>query len=247
MVAQRLGFDYIDTGAFYRCVTLAALAKGIDPSDPLNANRISEVAEQSRIGLKTIFSKSTDDNSGQTPGRATVPTTRVYLDSKDVSSEIRTGNVSKHVSAVAAIGNVRQAVLHKVRSIGATDNEQVASSNLDMESSSKGLVMDGRDIGTVVLPHADLKVFLVADSRVRAERRLLDLAQCGLDPTQEVLDIEAVQRDLERRDELDRTRKVSPLKMAEDAMVLDTSDLTIEGQVDVIVKEFERRCGVHSL
>jgi cytidylate kinase len=104
--------------------------------------------------------------------------------------------------------------------------------------------MDGRDIGTVVLPHADLKVFLVADSRVRAERRLQELIKSGVaaDTTTEgVVDVEAVQRDLERRDELDRTRKVSPLKKADDAMELDTSGLTIDGQVDVIVREVERR------
>lgn len=110
-----------------------------------------------------------------------------------MSADIRTTNVSQHVSAVAAIGKVREAVLQKVRSIGARDNDQI----LDMDASlpiTEGLVMDGRDIGTVILPHADLKVFLVADSRVRAERRLRELVKNRLDPTLKNLDIDAVQR-----------------------------------------------------
>ncbi|KAF9150802.1 hypothetical protein BG015_007387 [Linnemannia schmuckeri] len=226
MVAQRLGFDYIDTGAFYRCVTLAALSKGIDPSNPSQALQISNLAESSHIGLKTIFSTTSASKSS-------LPTTKVFLDSKDVSFEIRTGTVSKHVSAVAAIGPVREAVLQKVRDMGATSISQESNSGRD------GLVMDGRDIGTVVLPNADLKIFLVADSRVRAERRLQELARSG--SKEEVLDIETVQKDLERRDELDRTREVSPLRKADDAVELDTSLLTIEGQVDAIVQEVHRR------
>ncbi|KAF9091229.1 hypothetical protein BGX23_005367 [Mortierella sp. AD031] len=245
MVAQRLGFDYIDTGAFYRCVTLAALSKGIDPSNPTHAAQISNLAENSQIGLKTVFSSQLSTSS--------LPTTRVFLDSKDVSSEIRTGTVSKHVSAVAAIGRVREAVLQKVRNIGATSGEPgyqannlATNTNTNSNSNSRtagGLVMDGRDIGTVVLPNADLKIFMVADSRVRAERRLQELAKngAGAGATTESLDVETVQKDLERRDELDRTRKVSPLKKADDAVELDTSHLTIEGQVDAIVQLVHRK------
>ncbi|KAG0378816.1 hypothetical protein BGX24_002720 [Mortierella sp. AD032] len=229
MVAQRLGFDYIDTGAFYRCVTLAALAKGLDPSNPSQASQISRLAESSHIGLKTLFSSPTSSSSSN---KASLPTTQVFLDSEDVSSEIRTGTVSKHVSAVAAIGPVREAVLQKVRDMGATSE----GSN----SGRAGLVMDGRDIGTVVLPNADLKIFLVADSRVRAERRLQELAKSS-GGSGEILDVETVQKDLERRDELDRTRTASPLKKADDAVELDTSHLTIDGQVDAIVQEVHRR------
>ena len=101
--------------------------------------------------------------------------------------------------------------------------------------------MDGRDIGTAVLTHADLKIFLVADSYVRAVRRLEELKKNG---SQEALmDVKQVQEDLERRDESDRTRKVSPLRKADDAIELDTSNLTIEQQVDFIVKEALRRQG----
>ncbi|KAI1315000.1 hypothetical protein EDD11_001436 [Mortierella claussenii] len=167
---------------------------------------------------------------------------------KNVSSEIRTGTVSQHVSAVAAIGDVREAVLQKVREIGATDNVENATESNGASGQGRrgGLVMDGRDIGTVVLPHADLKIFLVADGRVRAERRLREMLKNTADSTTKdsVLDelhVEAVQKDLERRDEQDRTRKVSPLRKAEDAIELDTSNLTIEGQVGAIVDHVERR------
>ncbi|KAF9105118.1 hypothetical protein BGX27_009799 [Mortierella sp. AM989] len=228
MVAQELGFDYIDTGAFYRCVTFAALSKGIDPSDPTNTDQISDIAEQAKISLQTVFADSSN-GAGKIPKQSLLPKTRVFLNSKDVTSEIRTGHVSKHVSAVAAVSKVRDAVLQKIRSIGVTDD---GGRPLEPKSSNEGLVMDGRDIGTVVLPHADLKVFLIADSRVRAERRLQELVKIGSDPSLEILDVKAVQIDLERRDELDRTRKVSPLRKADDAVELDTSCLTIEDQVD---------------
>jgi cytidylate kinase len=212
---------------------LAALSKGIDPSNPSQASQISTLAESSHIGLKTVFS-----TPSSTPSTLTsLPTTRVFLDQKDVSSEIRTGTVSKHVSAVAAIGRVREAVLQKVRDMGATSSQQQGSGS---DSGRDGLVMDGRDIGTVVLPNADLKIFLVADSRVRAERRLQEMAKSG-NKDEGVLDLETVQKDLERRDELDRTRKVSPLRKADDAVELDTSHLTIAGQVDAIVQEVHRR------
>ncbi|KAF9388235.1 hypothetical protein CPB97_001388 [Podila verticillata] len=234
MVAQRLGFDYIDTGAFYRCVTLAALSKGINPSDPTNTDKIASIAEQARIGLETVFPERTTSKS------FLLPTTRVYLNSLDVSFEIRTGQVSKHVSAVAAIGAVREAVLDKVRIIGANNDFTDG-----IAKAKDGLVMDGRDIGTVVLPSADLKIFLVADSQVRAERRLQELIKNGADSVSGELQVEDVRKDLERRDELDRTRKVSPLKKAIDAVELDTSELTIEDQVDIIVSKVQSLRGKH--
>lgn len=120
-------------------------------------------------------------------------------------------------------------MLDKIRSIGVNNDFTGVARAKD------GLVMDGRDIGTVVLPDADLKIFLVANSQVRAERRLQELIKSGADPASGVLQAEDVRQDLERRDELDRTRKVSPLKKAIDAVELDTSGLTIEGQVDIIV------------
>lgn len=215
-------------------MTLAALSKGINPSDPTNTDKIASIAEQARIGLETVFPERTTSKS------FLLPTTRVYLNSLDVSFEIRTGQVSKHVSAVAAIGAVREAVLDKVRIIGANNDFTDG-----IAKAKDGLVMDGRDIGTVVLPSADLKIFLVADSQVRAERRLQELIKNGADSVSGELQVEDVRKDLERRDELDRTRKVSPLKKAIDAVELDTSELTIEDQVDIIVSKVQSLRGKH--
>ncbi|KAF9178104.1 hypothetical protein BGZ50_008051 [Haplosporangium sp. Z 11] len=235
-------------------VTFAALSEGVDPSQLSNADKIAALAEKSVIELQTIFAEKPDSYNGtmddmysasDASRRHQLPTTRVFLDSKDVSLDIRTSTVSKHVSAVAAIGPVRKAVLEKVRNIGATDDEAQTSNSIKSSTRSRaaGLVMDGRDIGTVVLPFADLKVFLVADSHVRAKRRLQELIKNGADPSTSDthLNLDAVQADLELRDELDRTRKVSPLRRAADAMDLDTSNLTLEQQVDVIVQEVHRR------
>lgn len=150
--------------------------------------------------------------------------------------------MSKHVSSVAAIPSVRESIVLKVRSLGANDDDR--SQEAAASSSRGGLVMDGRDIGTSVLPHADLKVFLVADSHIRAVRRLEELRKNGTSTSLEAqMDVKQVQEDLERRDEMDRTRAVSPLRKADDAMELDTSHLTIEQQVDIIVKEAIRRQG----
>lgn len=218
---------------------MSVLQKGVDPSESKNVSKISALAADAKIDLKTEFHASA----------STLPTTRVFLDSKDVSSDIRTSNVSKHVSTVAAIPAVRQSVVQKVRALGAEDvdnsskesQQATATTSSSPLSSRAGLVMDGRDIGTAVLTHADLKIFLVADSHVRAVRRLEELKRNG---SQEALmDVKQVQEDLERRDEADRTREVSPLRKAEDAIELDTSNLTIEQQVDVIVKEALRRQG----
>ncbi|KAG0221353.1 hypothetical protein BGW41_006845 [Actinomortierella wolfii] len=243
LVAQRLGFDYIDTGAFYRCVTLASLRAGIDLSKTGSTDSIADLAAKTKIRLETVFNVAPSDTDVT---KVVLPTTRVFINDVDVSSEIRTAEVSKHVSVVAAIPGVRSAVLDKVRAIGARD---ISSTTAPADNTAavttttpqrEGLVMDGRDIGTVVLPNADLKIFLVADSRVRAERRLQEMIRNG-DKTAETMDVEQVQADLERRDELDRTRKVSPLRKADDAVELDTSTLTIAGQVDAIVREAQRR------
>ncbi len=138
---------------------------------------------------------------------------RVLLDGEDVSDEIRMIEVTRHVSAVSAVPHVREVLVDAQRAMGAEG----------------GMVLEGRDIGTVVFPDADLKVFLVADLHTRAVRRHRDLVRNGSDIT-----VEAVEEDLARRDAYDSGREHSPLKQAEDAVMVDTTDLTIEGQVDVI-------------
>jgi cytidylate kinase len=141
---------------------------------------------------------------------------RVFLDGKDVTERIRDSDVTRSVSAVSRIRKVREAMVQRQRAL----------------SERQGGVLEGRDIGTVVFPNADLKIFLVASLDARAKRRQDELKKRGADTT-----LEALKGDIVRRDSLDSSRKESPLKRAHDAIELDTSGLTIEQQVDFVVKK----------
>jgi CMP/dCMP kinase len=194
-VAQRLGFRHLDSGAFYRAITCAAMRRGIPPerwerltAAELGALRVS--AEPAEAGF------------------------RMLIDGHDVSQEIRSAEVNARVSAMASVPAVRDWLLETLRATGRSGN----------------LVADGRDIGTVVFPGAELKVFLVADPAARAHRRLL---QMGL-PT-DPPNIDAEVRRIEERDALDSSRAAAPLRQAEDARVLDTTRLGFEEQVGRIV------------
>ncbi|HEY0673506.1 MAG TPA: (d)CMP kinase, partial [Longimicrobiales bacterium] len=196
-VARRLGFRHLDSGAFYRTITLAALQRAIPVAEwnALNAEQLSSwrvSAAPSAQGF--AFSIGGDD----------------------VTNEIRSPEVNAHVSQMAAVPAVRTWLMDQLRAAG--------------ESTS--LVADGRDIGTVVFPRADLKVFLVADPEVRARRRL---AENGVtEPSSDELKREMER--LLRRDRIDSERAVAPLRQAEDAVLLDTSALTFEQQVGRIVE-----------
>lgn len=193
LLAERLAYLYIDTGAMYRAVTLKVLRAGVDPEDP---EEVARVADTCTVRLE-------QEDGG----------VRVLLDGEDVSDEIRMIEVTRHVSAISAVPHVREVLVEAQRAMG----------------SEGGVVLEGRDIGTVVFPDADLKVFLVADLHTRAERRRGDLARQGSD-----ISVEEVEEDLARRDAYDSSREHSPLRRADDAVTVDTTDLTIEGQVDVI-------------
>jgi cytidylate kinase len=149
---------------------------------------------------------------------------RVFVDGRDVSEKIRSPEVTALVSQISSHRAVRGVLVREQRKMAAKG----------------GVVLEGRDIGTVVLPNADLKIFMVADVKERARRRKKELATTGLD-----VDLDRLEAEIEERDRLDSTRDVSPLKKAADAVVLDTSNLTIAQQVDFIVqeakKELERR------
>lgn len=194
LLAGRMGYLYIDTGAMYRAAALKVLREKVDPGD---AERVAEAVETCTIRLVR------EKNS-----------VRVLLDGEDVSDEIRTPEVSLHASAVSEVPQVREILVAQQRAMG----EQ------------GGVVLEGRDIGTVVFPDADLKIYLDADLRTRAERRYLELRQRGGETT-----LEVVSASTQRRDVRDSSRQHSPLKMAEDAVVVDTTNLTIEEQVDTIV------------
>jgi cytidylate kinase len=192
-VARRLGFTYLDSGAMYRCVALLSLASPGTPS--------AELARVARIELG-------ERSAGITESANAPANTRVLLDGRDVSEEIRSPEVSEAASRVAADAGVRAALVSSQRALIARGD----------------WVAEGRDIGTVVAPEAELKVFLTASPEERARRRAADL---GADP-RTVLAEQAL------RDERDATREHSPLAAAPGAVVLDTSGLTVEEVVERI-------------
>jgi cytidylate kinase len=197
MVAAALGYRYLDTGAMYRALTLFALQHDVAPSD---AQALTALAGK----LKIEFETHEDVN-------------RVFLNGKDVTEEIRSPEVTSHVSQVSAHKGVRETMVAKQKQMG-----------------KKGsVVAEGRDTTTVVFPDAHLKIFLLASADERARRRMIDMARLGISTTRE-----EQLADIQRRDEYDSSREHSPLKKAPDAHVIDTSNCTIEDQVERVLKLF---------
>ena len=193
-VAKRFGFIYVDTGAIYRTVGLAAQRADVDSKDTAGVIALLP-------GLSIDFDY--DENGTQ----------RMLLDGEDVSAEIRTPKSSIYASDVSAIPEVREFLMDMQR---------------DM-AGKHSVIMDGRDIGTVVLPNADLKIFLTASAEERAKRRCLELKQKGMDtPFDQVL------QDIQYRDRQDSSRAAAPLKPAEDAVALDNSDLSFDETVEAV-------------
>ncbi len=197
--ASAFGFIYVDTGAIYRSLGLAAYRKGI--------NRENE-AEVMAILPETEVKMAYDENGEQ----------RMYLNGEDVSAEIRLPEISACASQVSAHARVREYLLEMQRKM-ARENS---------------VIMDGRDIGTVVLPDANLKIFLTASSEARAQRRLLELQQKGVDTS-----FEQVLHDIKQRDKCDSERAAAPLKAAADSVLVDTSELDFE-------QSFQKLCEVIS-
>lgn len=187
LVAQKLGYTYIDTGAMYRALTLKVIESNVDPNDE---DSIVKLAENTRIDL--IYENGN---------------LKVILDNRDVSDKIRTPEVTSLVSVVSAHPKVRDIMVKKQRELG----------------KDGGVVIDGRDIGTVVFPNADLKIFMTADVKERAKRRQKELKAQGFE-----IEIEKLIKEIEERDEFDSNREISPLKKADDAIEIDTTNLTIE-------------------
>lgn len=198
LVAERLGYLHIDTGAMYRAITWKVLEEKI----PLDAvDSIQMLAEKTHLRLE----RSSRGN-------------KVYLDDQDVSDVIRLQKVTKNVSHISSYQVVRDVMVREQRRIAKVG----------------GVVLEGRDIGTVVLPDADLKIFMIADVAERARRRKKELEHSGVG-----VDENALIEEIQERDRKDSTREVSPLKKAHDAIVLDTSKLTVEEQVEFIVQRAE--------
>ena len=190
ILADRLGYRYIDTGALYRGVALAAISSGLNPDDDNGLEKLCNT-------LKISFVL---DKKGL----------RLILNDSDITDRIRTPEITMFASAVSARPVVRSFLLNLQRDLGR----------------EKGVVFEGRDMGTVVFPGADVKFFLDASPKNRAKRRYKELKSINPQP------LEAVERDMDRRDKNDSTRDLAPLKPAEDAIRIDSTDLSIETVVE---------------
>ena len=198
-LAKRLGYEYIDTGAMYRALTLYLLDNGI-------LKESGEFVYDAKDFLDEVSLKfETNQENGQS---------EILLNGKNVEANIRNMRVSKVVSKVSALKEVRDKLVAQQTLLG----------------EDKGVVMDGRDIGTVVFPNAELKLFMTADTEVRSQRRFDELRSKGQE-----ISLEKVKQNLEERDHLDTTREESPLVRAEDAIILDNSELNLEEQLSYAV------------
>lgn len=196
MVASRLGYIYIDSGAMYRAVTLYFCQNHISSTIP---HKVAQALDN--IHIQFVHNPKNEKNE-------------TYLNGLNVEEEIRKMYISEKVSEVSAIPEVRKAMVYQQQQMG----------------KKRGLVMDGRDIGTCVFPDAELKIFMTADITVRAQRRQEELLEKN-----ELVDIEDIVKNLQMRDHLDTTRKENPLRKAEDAYLLDNTAITIDEQIDFVI------------
>ena len=199
LVAKKLSFVYVDTGAMFRAVAYYFLSQGKDPSD---AEMVTEECEKISISIEY-------KDGAQ----------HIFLDGTDVSTEIRQEEVGKNASVVAKNQAVRNRLLALQRQM----------------AEKQDVIMDGRDIGTVVLPDAQVKIYLTASASVRAERRYKELVEKG-----ETCNLKKIEEDIIARDEQDMNREIAPLKQAEDAVLVDSSYMTIEEVVDKIIEIVEK-------
>lgn len=202
--AAQFGFIYVDTGAIYRTVGLAAYRRGLDRHDE---NAVKAMLPELKIEMRY-------NEAGEQ---------RMFLNGDDVSAEIREPEISICASDVSALPAVRAFLLEMQRHM----------------AREHSVIMDGRDIGTVVLPQAELKIFLTASAKARADRRLLELRRKGIESS-----FEEVLRDIEYRDDQDTARAAAPLKKADDAVLVDTSDIDFEQSLARLCGIIEERLGV---
>jgi CMP/dCMP kinase len=198
IVAQKLGYLYIDTGAMYRAITLLAIR-----------NRISKDTDVIKLAERTDI--KLDFVNGET---------KVSVNDQDVTGEIRSYEVNSRVSDISKIEGVRKILVDKQR---------------EMSKGGRGIVMEGRDIGTVVFPEADVKIFMTASIEARSERRMKEYLEKGTE-----ISLEDVKENLLSRDKIDSQREVSPLTKAEGAVDVDTSKVSIPEQVNIIIEEIKK-------
>lgn len=205
-LAKKLGYVYVDTGAMYRAVTLYAMRNGLFNAD--GSIKTADLERQmNKINITFKLNK-----------RAERPDT--YLNNELVENDIRTLEVSNHVSQIATVPFVREAMVAQQQRMG----------------KDKGVVMDGRDIGTTVFPEAELKVFVTASAEVRAQRRYDELKEKGMPA-----DFNDILKNVQERDYIDSHREVSPLRKAPDAIELDNSHMTIAEQSAWLMEQVEQK------
>ncbi len=205
-LAKEVGYIYVDTGAMYRAVTLYCMRNELfDDKGEVMTEQLNSVMGNIKISFKFNAEAGRPDT---------------YLNGELVEKVIRSIEVSNHVSKVAAIPFVREAMVEQQRAMG----------------KEKGIVMDGRDIGTTVFPDAELKVFVTASAEVRAQRRFDELKAKGMPA-----DYDEILKNVQERDYIDSHREVSPLRQADDALLLDNSHMTIEEQDEWLMKAYEQR------
>ena len=207
-MAREIGYIYIDSGAMYRAVTLFCLDNGLFTGDDIDTERLEQEMGNIRISFRLNPETGRPDT---------------YLNGVNVENRIRSMEVSAHVSPVAALPFVRQALVAQQQQMGR----------------EKGIVMDGRDIGTTVFPDAELKVFVTASPEIRAQRRYDELKAKG-----QPADYEDILANVKQRDDIDQHRAVSPLRRADDALLLDNSHLTIAEQKAWLIEQYRRTCGL---
>lgn len=205
-LAREVGYIYVDTGAMYRAVTLFAMRNNLfDAEGNINTERLEKLLPEVKISFKL-------DPETSRP--------MACLNGEVVEQEIRSLEVSQHVSPIAALPFVRAKLVEQQQAMG----------------KEKGIVMDGRDIGTVVFPEAELKIFVTASAEIRAQRRYKELQAKGMPA-----DFDDILKNVEERDYIDSHRATSPLRQADDALVLDNSHLTIEEQKKWLMEKFNEK------
>jgi len=196
LLAEKLNFVYIDTGAMYRAVTLLAIKNSISMD---NIAELSALAEKAKIDFANEKGKPQ----------------LIFCDGENITEEIRSSEVNEKVSTISAIKEVREKLIHNQRRI----------------AENKNVVMDGRDIGTVVLPDATIKIFLTASLEERSKRRAEEMKSKGVQ-----FDFHNLKEEIARRDKMDSERTLSPLKPAQDAIIIDSTELTIKEVTEKILQ-----------
>ena len=203
-LARNIGYLYFDSGAMYRAVALYCMQNSLIIEDEIDTESLRKRIKEINI----TFEVDPESKNSIT-----------YLNGINVEHEIRSLEVSRYVSRIAALDFVREEMVDRQREMG----------------KAKGIVMDGRDIGTTVFPNAEMKVFVTASAEVRAQRRYDELTARG-----DKADFNEILENVLQRDHIDQTREVSPLKKADDALLLDNSNLTREEQMDWLIDVFNK-------